>query len=281
MSAAVAPVLAVSELRTHFHTRDGIVKAVDGVSLALGRGETLGIVGESGCGKSVTALSIMRLVPPASGRIVAGQHPLRRRGIACAATRADARDSRQPDQHDLPGADDEPQSGDDGGRSDRRKRRAAPASASARGAGPGDRDARARQDSGASTACRRVSASALRRHAPTRDDRDRDGLHADSAHRRRADDGARRHDPGANPRADARNEGAHGRRGDADHARPGRDRRDRATRRGDVRGPHRRASAGEGAVRASSPSVYARTDDVDPASQSRARGVCETARPVV
>jgi len=49
-----------------------VVKAVDGVSLALARGETLGIVGESGCGKSVTALSIMRLVPAASGRIVAG-----------------------------------------------------------------------------------------------------------------------------------------------------------------------------------------------------------------
>jgi len=65
-------VLAVSELRTHFHTRDGIVKAVDGVSLVIARGETLGIVGESGCGKSVTALSIMRLVPPASGRIVGG-----------------------------------------------------------------------------------------------------------------------------------------------------------------------------------------------------------------
>jgi peptide/nickel transport system ATP-binding protein len=72
MSAAGPPVLAVSELRTHFHTRDGVVKAVDGVSLTLGRGETLGIVGESGCGKSVTALSIMRLVPAASGRIVAG-----------------------------------------------------------------------------------------------------------------------------------------------------------------------------------------------------------------
>ena len=71
MSSPV-PVLAVSGLRTHFHTRDGVVKAVDGVSLALARGETLGIVGESGCGKSVTALSIMRLVPAASGRIVAG-----------------------------------------------------------------------------------------------------------------------------------------------------------------------------------------------------------------
>jgi peptide/nickel transport system ATP-binding protein len=66
-----APVLAVSDLRTHFYTRDGVVKAVDGVSLSLDRGETLGVVGESGCGKSVTALSVMRLVPT-SGRIVAG-----------------------------------------------------------------------------------------------------------------------------------------------------------------------------------------------------------------
>ncbi len=68
----IRPVLAVNDLRTHFHTRDGVVKAVDGVSLTLGRGETLGVVGESGCGKSVTALSVMRLVPPAAGRIVGG-----------------------------------------------------------------------------------------------------------------------------------------------------------------------------------------------------------------
>ncbi|MBK7469641.1 MAG: ABC transporter ATP-binding protein [Betaproteobacteria bacterium] len=66
------PVLAVSGLRTHFFTRDGVVKAVDGVSLSLARGETLGLVGESGCGKSITALSILRLVPSPPGRIVEG-----------------------------------------------------------------------------------------------------------------------------------------------------------------------------------------------------------------
>ena len=66
------PVLAVDDLRTYFYSRDGVVKAVDGVSFSLDRGETLGVVGESGCGKSVTALSIMRLVPTASGRIVTG-----------------------------------------------------------------------------------------------------------------------------------------------------------------------------------------------------------------
>ena len=67
-----APVLEVTDLHTQFHTRDGVVKAVDGVSLKLARGETLGVVGESGCGKSVTALSVLRLVPPPSGRIVSG-----------------------------------------------------------------------------------------------------------------------------------------------------------------------------------------------------------------
>ena len=55
-------VLEVEDLQTCFYTRAGLVKAVDGVSFALKRGETLAIVGESGCGKSVTALSLMRLV---------------------------------------------------------------------------------------------------------------------------------------------------------------------------------------------------------------------------
>ncbi len=64
--------LAVRDLRTHFFTADGIVRAVDGVSFDLNQGETLGIVGESGCGKSVTALSILRLIAPETGRIVGG-----------------------------------------------------------------------------------------------------------------------------------------------------------------------------------------------------------------
>ena len=61
-------VLKVDDLRTHFRTLDGIVRAVDGVSFEVGRGETLGVVGESGCGKSVTAMTILRLLamPPAS-----------------------------------------------------------------------------------------------------------------------------------------------------------------------------------------------------------------------
>ena len=65
--------LEIRDLRTHFHTEDGIAKAVDGVSYAIHRGETLGVVGESGCGKSVTALSILRLIPDPPGKIVGGQ----------------------------------------------------------------------------------------------------------------------------------------------------------------------------------------------------------------
>jgi oligopeptide/dipeptide ABC transporter ATP-binding protein len=65
-------ILEVRNLKTYFSTDDGIVKAVDDVSFSLAKGETLGIVGESGCGKSVTSLSVMRLIPSPPGRIMAG-----------------------------------------------------------------------------------------------------------------------------------------------------------------------------------------------------------------
>src|SRR5215472_10267791 len=64
--------LEVNNLKTYFFTRSGVVKAVDDVSFAMKSGETLGVVGESGCGKSVTALSIMRLIAP-PGKIVGGE----------------------------------------------------------------------------------------------------------------------------------------------------------------------------------------------------------------
>ena len=64
--------LEVNDLQTHFPTRAGLVRAVDGVSFYLDRGELLGLVGESGCGKSMTALSVMRLIGP-PGKIVKGE----------------------------------------------------------------------------------------------------------------------------------------------------------------------------------------------------------------
>jgi len=67
------PVLSINDLRTYFHTQDGIAKAVDGLSCEVYPGETLGIVGESGCGKSVTAASILRLIPIPPGKIVSGE----------------------------------------------------------------------------------------------------------------------------------------------------------------------------------------------------------------
>jgi len=69
----LATLLEVKDLKTHFFTMDGVVKAVDGVSYDLEEGETLGLVGESGCGKSVSALSVMRLIPNPPGRIVSGE----------------------------------------------------------------------------------------------------------------------------------------------------------------------------------------------------------------
>ena len=69
---ADTPLLSVTGLRTHFFTNDGVVRAVDGVDITIHEGETLGVVGESGCGKSITALSIMRLLSK-PGRTVAGR----------------------------------------------------------------------------------------------------------------------------------------------------------------------------------------------------------------
>jgi oligopeptide transport system ATP-binding protein len=77
----LAPVLEVDDLHMHFFTRDGVVKAVDGVTFALEPGETLGVVGESGSGKSVTALSIMRLIQEPPGKIVKGDIRFRGQSI--------------------------------------------------------------------------------------------------------------------------------------------------------------------------------------------------------
>ena len=65
--------LEINGLKTYFYTQEGVVKAVDGATYSVEEGETLGLVGESGCGKSVSALSILRLIPNPPGRIVEGE----------------------------------------------------------------------------------------------------------------------------------------------------------------------------------------------------------------
>src|SRR5262249_60859920 len=73
VTAETPVVLDVRDLRAYLYTRWGVVRAVDGVSFALREGETLGLVGESGCGKTMTGLSVVRLLPEPAGRIVDGQ----------------------------------------------------------------------------------------------------------------------------------------------------------------------------------------------------------------
>ncbi len=88
-------VLDVKNLQTVFFTNSGLFRAVDDVSFSVRRGETLAIVGESGCGKSVTALSIMRLVPDPPGRIVGGSVMLEGTDLLSARRSRDAEDPRQ------------------------------------------------------------------------------------------------------------------------------------------------------------------------------------------
>src|SRR5215210_1247535 len=67
------PLLQVKDLRTYFYTDEGVVKAVDGITYDVQEGETLALVGESGCGKSISALSLLKLIPIPPGRIVSGE----------------------------------------------------------------------------------------------------------------------------------------------------------------------------------------------------------------
>ncbi len=88
MNASDAPLLRVSGLCTYFYTDAGVAKAVEDVSFELDAGRTLALVGESGCGKSVSALSVMRLVPDPPGRIVSGRIEFRGRDLLALPERA-------------------------------------------------------------------------------------------------------------------------------------------------------------------------------------------------
>ena len=112
--------LDIQGLKTHFKTDDGMVRAVDGVDLAIDRGETLGVVGESGCGKTVTAMSVLKLIQMPPGRIVAGQILWQGRDLVPLSADEMRQDPRQGDRDRLPGADDLAQPGLHRRRADRR-----------------------------------------------------------------------------------------------------------------------------------------------------------------
>src|SRR5678816_1498271 len=84
---SVTPLLEIDHLKTFFHTDEGMVKAVDDISVAINAGETLGLVGESGSGKSVTSLTIMRLLPEASAEIAGGTVAFLGRNLAALSQR--------------------------------------------------------------------------------------------------------------------------------------------------------------------------------------------------
>ena len=200
----MTPLLEVEDLRTEFRSGGSVFAAVDGVSFSLAPGETLGIVGESGCGKTVTSLSIMRLVPSPPGRIAGGEIRFDGRNLLD-LPEAEMRAVRGERismifQEPMTSLNPVLTVGEQIVEAIR-LHRAVPAAAGAR---PRARDAAAGRIPSPETPARRVSAPALRRHAPARDDRHGARLRSRAPDRRRADHGARRHHPGADPRPAAR-----------------------------------------------------------------------------
>ena len=194
-----------ADLVVRFRTHEGTIHAVNGVSFDLAAGERLGLVGESGCGKSVTSLAIIRLLPKPAGRIEGGQvvfdgldlvtlpeDELREiRGRDIAMIFQDPMTSLNPVLTDR-GADGRDDPGPQAGRHARRPARG-PSSCWRWSA------SRSRR-----SGCKSFPAPVLRRHAPARDDRDGARPRAAADDRRRADDGPRRDDPGAGPGAPPR-----------------------------------------------------------------------------
>ncbi len=200
--------LKVTDLRTYFHVMDGLVKAVDGVSFSVRRGETLGIVGESGCGKSVTAMTIMRLldIPPAE--IASGTIEFEGRDVL----RLPEEEMRQLRGNDMAMIFQEPMSslnpvftiGNQISEAVLQHLKVSKKEAN-------ERAIESLQTVGIAvpgTARQAVPARDVRRHAPARDDRHGAVLRTEAPDRGRADHRARCHDPGADPGAHRRHPGA-------------------------------------------------------------------------
>ena len=95
------PLLSVRDLKVYFHGRDDTARAVDGVSYDVGEGETVCLVGESGCGKTVSALTVLGLVPRPPGEIVSGQVLFKGKDILRLKETGVTANPRQPDCHGL------------------------------------------------------------------------------------------------------------------------------------------------------------------------------------
>ena len=275
---ASAALLEVQDLHVRFQTSRGTVHAVDGISYNVKRGEVVAIVGESGCGKSVSSLAIMRLLPKATGAHSPRAHPVRGTRPPRAWGRRDARGARARHRDDLPGTDDVAQSGPADRSTDHgaavhpsQDERAQTQGASTRAASAG-RHHRRRAPAGA------VSASSLGRHAPARDDRDGSRLQSEADHCRRADDGARRHHSGADPRADEGSVAAPRHRARRDHPQPRRRGALRRSRERDVCGAHHRAGHRRRRLPAASPSLHSRPDALGAAARHAARATARDHR---
>ena len=267
----MAPLLAIKGLKTHFATDDGILQAVDGVDITIEKGETLGVVGESGCGKTVTAMSILKLIAMPPGRIVEGEIMFEGRDLVPLTSHqldeVRAKEIGFIFQEPMTSLNPVLTVGEQVAESLRAHE------------GLSNRQALARavemlklvQIPNAEGARARLSASVLGRHAPARHDRDGAGLQAQTRHRRRAHHRARRDHPGANPRPVAGHEGALRHGGDADHPCHGRGGRNRAARGGDVRRQDRRRGQRRQPVRRSAPPLYPRADPLHSAYRPRQR----------
>ena len=247
--------LEIENLHTEIRLRRSVVHALAGVSLTVEAGECLGIVGESGCGKTMTALSIMRLLP-GGGRITAGRITVDGTNIT-ALPEDRMRDVRgnlvgMVFQDPLTSLNPTKTIGDQIAESVRLHRGAGQAGR----AGPRGGGARAGRHAPSRRAGGQLPAPAVRRHAAARDDRHGAGLRAQAADRRRADHRAGRHHRQADPGADRRPARQAGDGGHPGHPRPGRHRRPCRPGRGHVR----RAGGGNrrhhGAVRRPAPPVH-------------------------
>ena len=274
----MAPVLDIQDLSTHIKLTSSVVQAVGNVDLHVDAGETLGIVGESGCGKSMTGLSIMGLLPP-GGSIVGGSVKLNDRELVGLKDeelrRIRGNEIAMIFQDPLTSLDPTKTLGYQVAEPVRLHRGASKAEALDRAVEvlalvglprPKER-------------LERLSAPAVRRAAPARDDRHGAGLRAQAAHRRRAHHGAGRHHPGADPRPAQGPEGPAGHGHAADHARHGRDRRARGPGQRDVRGPGGGDRRGERAVHLDAPPLHPGPARVDsPAQAGRQQGTARHSR---